>query len=58
MFRWVQDHEGDIGLRLFWGLLTVIKYKQSALVHWFARFPPADKYQGSDGSERRRLKPA
>lgn len=50
MFRWVQDEGGDIGLRCFWGLFTVVKYKHDSRVYWFAEFPPAGKWQGSRGT--------
>ena len=45
--RWVQDDEGDLGLRLFG--FTLIKYKTHVIMHtpWTRDcFMPADKYQG------------
>lgn len=42
MVRWVQDEDGDIGVRILW-IVTLVKYKQSTLVHWFKRYPDAPK---------------
>jgi hypothetical protein len=41
-FKWVQDEDGDIGIRILW-VLTLIKYKQSTMWHWFKRMPEAPK---------------
>jgi hypothetical protein len=41
---WVQDEDEDIGLQLFWGLVTLIKYKHHVMLYWFHRFERAPKY--------------
>lgn len=46
MIRFVSDPDGDIGVSVFGGLVTAIKYKDSVLFFWFVKYPDADKYQG------------
>ena len=47
-FRWITDAEGDIGLSLCGGLVTLLKYKDHTLVYFFRSYLPAGKYQGND----------
>lgn len=42
ILKWVQDEEGDIGLRILW-IVTLIKYKESTIVEWFKDYPQAPK---------------
>lgn len=49
LFRWVQDDEGDLGVTLF-GVVTLIKYKGSTIIKWWARYEDAPKYIYSNKS--------
>ena len=44
MFRWIVDAEGDIGLEIAWGLLTLIKYKSHVMSVWFRKHEDAPTY--------------
>jgi hypothetical protein len=44
MFRWIVDEDKDVGLELFWGLVTLVKYKDHTITYWFRRFTDAPKY--------------
>lgn len=46
--KWINDGEGCIGLSLFGGLVTLVKYKHSTLVYWFKNFHQCEKYDGMD----------
>lgn len=44
MFKWVKDEDCDIGLSLFFGLVTFVKYKDTTLIYWFKSYDLAPKY--------------
>lgn len=46
MFKWCSDEEGDLTL-VFMGVVGITKYKNSALIRWFPKLPPAHKWQGN-----------
>lgn len=48
--RFVKDDDGDIGVMILNGLITVVKYKESTIWYFFQRpskYQDADKYQGT-----------
>lgn len=45
LFQWCADEGGRITLIIL-GVIGITKYKNSALIRWFPKLPPALKYQG------------
>lgn len=47
IIRFIQDEDGDIGVTLLSGLVSIIKYKDMTIWYFFKSYPDAEKYQGS-----------
>lgn len=50
MFKWCADEEGDITFVVA-GVIGFTKYKNSTIIRWFPKLPPAYKFQGANFPE-------